>query len=162
MGLLKAKMPWSVIVSRGLFFAFVWWILTDGVAASWAIGLPAVLLAVAASARYTPIPVVWSELLRFVPFFLLRSWLAGTDVARRAFQRHISIDPDLIVYPLRLPAGFSRVLMANIVSLLPGTLSAELGQDVLKVHVLDRRKNFLAELDVVEQRVARMLGLPLG
>jgi multicomponent Na+:H+ antiporter subunit E len=51
--------------------------------------------------------------------------------------------------------------MANTVSLLPGTLSLELGTDCLQVHVLDEGKDFLPELEKVEQRVAAMFSISL-
>jgi len=51
--------------------------------------------------------------------------------------------------------------MVNTVSLLPGTLSAELDGQVLKVHVLDDLVDFMPELDALEQSVARMSGVSL-
>ncbi len=156
------RISWSTLVSRGVLFSLIWWILTAGAESSWWIGVPAVLLAVAASATLLPpTPFVWYEFLRFVPFFLLRSLLGGADVAWRAFHPGLPIVPDLIQYPLRLPPGLPRVFMANTVSLLPGTLSAALDRNVLKVHVLDSRKGVLAELEAVEQSVARMFGISL-
>ena len=158
----KERISWSTIVWRGVLFSLIWWVLTDGAAPSWWIGVPAVLLAVAASAALLPpTPFVWYEFLRFVPFFLLRSLLGGADVAWRAFHPGLPIAPDLIEYPMRLPPGLPRVFMANTVSLLPGTLSAALDRNVLKVHVLDRRKGVLTELEAVEQSVARMFGTSL-
>jgi multicomponent Na+:H+ antiporter subunit E len=72
------------------------------------------------------------------------------------------IVPDLVEYPLQLSSGLPRVFMANTVSLLPGTLSAELGENCLTVHVLDKRKDFLSELEAVEYSVARMFGVSLN
>jgi len=54
------------------------------------------------------------------------------------------------------------VLMANTVSMLPGTLSAELGEEFLHVHVLDLTGAFESELTQIESRVARMFGLNLA
>ena len=151
------KMSWPSIVARTSLFALIWWVLSDGATASWWIGAPAVLLAVIASvALVPPIPLVWSELLRFVPFFLQRSLLGGTDVAWRAFHPRLPIAPDLIEYPLQLPPGLPQVFMVNTVSLLPGTLSAALEHNVLKVHVLDRQKSIVTELKALEQIVTRM------
>jgi len=162
MTLMKAKISWSTIVSRGLLFTLIWWSLTDGAAPSWWIGVPAVLLAVIASvALLPPAPLVWYELLRFAPFFLMRSLRGGADVAWCAFHPDMPIAPDLIEYPLQLPPGLPRVFMANAVNLLPGTLTAELGANCLKVHVLDRQKGFLAELEAVEQSVARIFGISM-
>ncbi len=158
----KIRIGWSTIVSRGGLFSLLWWVLSDGAAASWWIGGPAVLLAVAASVALLPAtPFVWVEFLRFVPFFLIRSLLGGADVAWRAFHPGLPIAPGLIEYPLRLPPGLAQVFMANTVSLLPGTLSASLDRSVLKVHVLDNRRGVLAELEAVEQSVARIFGTSL-
>jgi multicomponent Na+:H+ antiporter subunit E len=78
------------------------------------------------------------------------------DVAWRAFYPRMQITPELIEYPLRLPPGLPRVILVNTVSLLSGTLSAELGGQVLKVHVVDSPGDFLAELEALEQRVGCM------
>jgi len=153
----KANIHWPSIASRGMIFSLIWWILTDGAVSSWWIGVPAVLLAVTVStALIPPVPLIWHHLLRFVPFFLMHSLLGGVDVARRAFHPRLPIAPDLITYPLRLPAGLPQALMTNIVSLLPGTLSAVLDRNVLQVHVLDRHKDVQSELQAVEQMIARM------
>lgn len=83
------------------------------------------------------------------------------DVAWRAFHPRMPIAPDLIEYPLRLPPGLPQVFMANTISLLPGTLSAELDQGILQIHVLDSQKDFLAEVKMVEHNVARMFDISL-
>lgn len=162
MDTITARSRWFYIVSRAGLFILLWWILTDGDSASWWIGVPAVLLALTVSIAMVPsILFVWSELLRFIPFFLLHSLLGAIDVARCAFQPKMPIAPDLFEYPMRLPAGLPQVLMANTVGLLPGTLSTELKGNMLTVHVLDKDTDFLAELEAVERSVARMFGKPL-
>lgn len=159
----KEAINGSTIVSRGVLFSLIWWILTDGVASSWWIGVPTVLLAIVASSTLLPsTPFVWYEVPRFVPFFLLRSLLGGTDVAWRAFHPGLPIAPDLIEYPLRLPPGLPQVFMANTISLLPGTLSTTLDRSVLKVHVLDSRRDVLVDLERAEQSVARIFGTSLN
>lgn len=157
------KIGWSTIASRALLYSLVWWVLSDGSVASWWIGVPAVSLAVIASTTLLPpAPLVWRELIKFVPLFLLRSLLGATDVARRAFHPRLPIAPQLVDYPLRLPAGLPRVMLLNIVNLLPGTLSAELDRQVLKVHVLDSLGDVMPELETLERHVARISGVPLA
>lgn len=139
---------WSTVVSRAL---------TDGTAGSWWIGAPAVAGAVIISVTLVPpLGLVWREVMGFVPFFLWHSLKGGVDVAWRAFHPRLPITLELIEYPLRLPPGLPRVILVNTVSLLPGTLSAELGGQVLKVHVLDSLGDFLAQLEALEQRVGCM------
>lgn len=153
---------WPSILRRGLLFALVWWTLVGGEITSWWIGVPAVLLAATASvALVSPLNLDLYALFRFVPYFLIRSLLGGVDVAWRAFHPGMPIDPYLLKYPIRLPPGLPRVFMANTVSLLPGTLSAELGSTYLKVHVLTRRENVFSDLEKLERNVAALFGTSL-
>lgn len=162
MNTLKAGLSVSTLVSRGLWFSLAWWVLTDGASSSWWVGAPAVLLALVASVGLlAPMRFNWFQFVRFVPFFLVRSLLGGVDVAWRVFHPGLPIAPGLVEYPLRLPSGLAQVVMLNTVSLLPGTLSAEISKNRLHVHVLDERKTLFPELDAVEQGVARMFGISL-
>lgn len=151
------------IVLRLVTFLLIWWVLTNGEISSWWFGVPAVLLALITSiALVPPMHLVWYECIKFVPFFLTNSLRGGIDVAWRAFHPHLPITPDLIEYALRLPPGLSQVFMANAVNLLPGTLSAAIDNNTLKVHVLVSEKEFSSELEEVEQHVARIFGLSLN
>ncbi len=145
-----------------IVFSLIWWILTDGNIHSWWIGVPAVVLAVWVSIRLgLPVQMNGYAILKFIPFFFMRSLLGGIDVARRAYHPMLPIAPAFIEYPLRIPPGLPRVLMANIASLLPGTLSAGINQDILTVHVLDCRNDIYPELAEVEQHVARIFVMGL-
>lgn len=150
------------MVSRGMFFLLLWYVLADGVVASWWVGLPAVLLAVFASIKLQP-PVTfsWLAFFRFIPFFVFKSLWGGADVARRVLPCKLPIDPDLVEYQMRLPPGLPQVVMTNTVGLLPGTLGAEIEDQVLRVHVLDKRSDFKMELTVVERSIARMFRISL-
>jgi len=130
---------------RAVLFALMWWILTDGVMNSWLVGVPMVLFATLVSMALLP-PLSWSltGIVRFAPYFLWRSLYGGTDVARRALHPRLPISPGMYDHRWRLPPGLPRVFMANTVSLLPGTLSAELDEQCLRVHVLDQTGAFAA------------------
>lgn len=164
----KGQPPNSVISHfwstwrRAAAFALVWWILTGGAVESWLVGVPAVLAATLVSMALVP-AFPWSPtgVVCFLPFFAWQSLRGGVDVAWRAFHPRTPIAPGLVEYPLRLAPGLPRVFMVNTVSLLPGTLSAELGADCLIVHVLDTQKSVLSELMMVEQAVARMFATSL-
>ena len=162
MEILTMKDRWLNTLSCASILLLLWWVLTDGVAASWWIGMPAVLLALMLGTVLIPTTVfVWSEMPRYLLFFFLHSLLGGVDVARRVLQRNMSIAPELYEYTLRLPMGLPQVMMANSVGLLPGTLSVEIENNVLTVHVLDKHTDFMAELVAVESNIARVFGKPL-
>ncbi len=148
---------------RAVLFALLWWILTDGAMGSWLVGVPVILFSTLVSVVFLP-PFSWSliGLARFVPFFLWHSLRGGVDVARRALHPQLPISPGMFDYRFRLPPGPSQVFMANTVSLLPGTLSAGLDEDLLCVHVLDETSAFAEELKVLEMYVAGVFGLDLA
>ena len=153
---------WPSILFRGVLFSLIWWSLSNGVTASWWIGVPAVLLALISSLYLLPpMTMVWSAWLKFIPFFISRSLYGGIDVARRAFHPALPLAPDIVKIPLRLRAGLARVFMINTINLLPGTLSVSIDQNQLKVHVLDRHQDFRSEILQVEEYVSRLFGIPL-
>lgn len=148
-------------------FALLWVVLTGGRAESWLLGLPAVLIAAWVAGKERRFPTVrlsiWG-IVRFMGFFLKASLTSGLDVVRRALHPQLRLHPDLIDYRLSLSTEAARVFMTDAISLLPGTLSADLAGNRLTVHVLDRTMPIHAELKALEERVAAMLeaGVPRG
>jgi multicomponent Na+:H+ antiporter subunit E len=55
-----------------------------------------------------------------------------------------------------------HVFLANIVSLLPGTSSATLDRQALKIDVTDSPGDFMTELKALAHRVARTCGVLLA
>lgn len=147
---------------RVALFITVWWILTDGAVDSWLVGAPVVLFATLVSVLMLP-ATSWSliGIVRFIPFFVWQSIRGGIDVASRAMHPRLPIAPGLFDYRFRLPPGSSRIFMSNVVNLLPGTLSVELDEDNLHVHVLDVSGTFSAEFKALENRIADIFVIEL-
>lgn len=159
MQLIKHKVSWSALLVRGSAFAIIWWTLVDGQPHSWLIGAPTVItVTIVSVAVLAPTPLRWMQVPWFILFFFKRSLLGGLDVSRRALMPTLPLAPALIRYPLRTPEGLPRWITITTVSLLPGTLSADIQDDCLFVHVLDASTNFNAELEEVEQAIARLYG----
>lgn len=139
--------------------------LVDGDVTSWPIGAAVVFLAVLVSllaGKPTSERARLGRLLRFFPYFIGRSVVGAIDVGRRAYDPDIDLDAAFHEYPLRLSTERGRVFFANAVSLLPGTLSAELRSRHLLVHVLDRRQPFTQDLASLEEKVAQLFGQNLN
>lgn len=146
---------------RILVFALLWWIVSDGTG-SWTFGIPVIALATYASYRLQPsrstLPRPLATL-RFLGFFLFQSLHAGVDVARRALGPGMRLAPALIEYRSRLPSGAPRVLLVDTLNLLPGTLTAELRDDIVCLHVLDANLPIEAEVQAVERHIAAVFGI---
>lgn len=148
------SLPWQRTVSLLLLNALVWWVLAGP---AWGFGVFAIVLATAAglalpagqAVHYSVSGALW-----FSGYFLVQSVLGGVDVARRAFSPTLPLDLTWQRYPLRLQGDPARTLFINAISLLPGTLSAELEGDIVLVHGLTAQS--LEELATLESRVGHL------
>ena len=145
------------IAPRVALLALLWWALNGDNAGSWWVGAPAIAAA-ALSPRAGPSPTLLGTL-RFVPFFLRQSLVGGADVALRALRPSLPLAPDFLEYRLRLPMGPPSAVMAATVSLLPGTLTAEIREGTLRVHTLTEGQAVERDLRELEFRVAGLFGL---
>jgi multicomponent Na+:H+ antiporter subunit E len=147
--------------TRLVLFALLWLVLVGTDPVSWIVGVPAVLLASYAAARLStlvgadPRPL---RLIAFVPFFVWESVLGGMDVARRVLAPRLRIDPALVSYRPRLKDPAAQVVFLDTISLLPGTLSADIRNGLVQVHALDGDPAMVAGLERLEARVARLFG----
>lgn len=158
----RKKPTLGLIASRAALAAVGWCTLTGGVTEGWLVGLPAVAVAALFSAWLLPTLALFPlGAIRFAGFFLRQSLLGGIDVARRAFMRRPPLSPAVVAYDFRVASELERVMLTNTVSLLPGTLGADLDRERLHVHVLDDGRDVRGELELAERRVAELFGRPL-
>lgn len=155
----------AVLPGRALLAGATWWVLTDGATGwdAWAIGVPAVAAAAYLSA--TLLPAVAGDArgaLRFVPYFAFESFSGAVDVARRALHPRMPLAPEVIRHEVHEASDLGRVVVANTTSLLPGTLTLDVDEAALSIHVLDASERDPDENRVTEtdSRVRAMLPAP--
>jgi multicomponent Na+:H+ antiporter subunit E len=147
------------LLRRSLELAAIWLVLTGARPEALLPGLVVVLSAAVAtlllppggSWRWRPL-----ALARFFPYFLGRSLVAGFDVARRAFSPDPALQPGLVEFAWGLPPGPARVFLANVISLLPGTLSVGISPENLQIHTLNHNPGLTLELRRLETMVDRL------
>ncbi|MGB5439126.1 MAG: Na+/H+ antiporter subunit E [Gammaproteobacteria bacterium] len=157
-----AKLP-SILI-RTAILAGLWWLIVQGRADSWLIGLPAVALASFASVWLgnQALPrLTLTRLPGFLGLFLRESVRGGVDVARRTLGPTLRIKPGFVRYRLHISHPTARVLLINCIGLLPGTLAADLDGDHADLHLLDISTNQDPQLLRLEAAIARLFGLTL-
>ena len=108
---------------------------------------------------YTVPPGQWKlrplGVVQFFPYFIIMALSGGWDVARRVFYRTIPIDPDFITIE---HDGDSRktLILAWVISLLPGTASSVITENTIVVHVLDKNLPVTEEIQELQNRVNKM------
>lgn len=142
--------------ARFALFLGLWLVLAGGVAGL-GFGLLAAALATWASLRLMPgrmglhpVPA-----LRLVGWTAAQTLLAGTDIARRALDPRLPLQPGLVTHSTRLSEGMARDGFTALASLAPGALPAGMEGDAVLVHVLDTRLPVAADLAATEALYAR-------
>ncbi|MGW5269400.1 Na+/H+ antiporter subunit E [Rhodococcus sp. NPDC003994] len=147
------------LLLRGSVLALVWWLMTQG-DGLWYYGVPVVVVATAVSLALTrptrrdrhPWPARLRACVGVLRWFLVHSVTGGLDVGRRVLGRRLDIDPVDDHVPVRVASPLGRVLLADLGSLTPGSLSVDLTSTGLDVHVLHRDmpvREQLADLDAL-------------
>lgn len=156
----RTSMPRLLFCSA--VFGALWLILTGHEdPSSWIVGLPAVVAATWAHERLSPhdgprLSVI--DGVRLIPFFFRESFMGGIDVARRVVGPRLDVAPGFFDYRLGLTLRSARVFFVNLVSLIPGTLCADVRDDTLRIHALDCGVDPVPKLAWLEERVAALWG----
>lgn len=154
---------WRSLFGTVGVLALLWTGLAGPDPASWVIGAPVVALATALRFAFPPAGRVRLSPLgaiRFIGWFAVASFRGATDVAARALAWRVQLAPGIRGYHTDLPAGAPRLVFVNAITLLPGTLSAEINGGRVDVHMLDTRVDLASELAPLEARVRALFGLP--
>ena len=126
------------------------------------VGLIAAALATWSSLRLLPEVKAKLRLLSLATFalhFVRQSVSSGVEVAWRAFNPRLPLNPGFIVYPCRLRSAGARSAFCALSSLLPGTLPTGSDENgALLVHCLDVGQPVAANLATEEALFRRVIG----
>lgn len=145
---------------RLLLIGLALWLVLTGGRLPGPVGIASVALALWAGLAFGSLQMYpWRpwQVLAFLAHFLRGSALGGIDVAMRALRPGQHIDPCFVEYRLNVPPGQPRTLLVSAISLMPGTLTAELREDSLLVHLLSPQMS--AEIEALEYRVSQLFRL---
>lgn len=84
--------------------------------------------------RFRPLKIV-----RLAWIFLYELALSGYRVAKLVLTPRMELKPGIFAYPLKVDRNFEITLLANLITLTPGTLSVDVSGDrkTLFVHAID-------------------------
>ncbi|EXJ15251.1 Na+/H+ antiporter subunit E [Imhoffiella purpurea] len=80
-------------------------------------------------------------LLAYMPVFLKNLVLANIDVARRVLSPSLPINPGIVRIKTRLERPYQRLILANSITLTPGTVTLDMDGDEMYVHWIDVRES---------------------
>jgi len=107
-------------------------------------------------ASYQPIASLPGFLL-YLPWLLSQIVIASLDVTRRSWSPRPAIQPRLVKVPHKIDHPLAQTLLANSITLTPGTVTVDVAEDHLLVHALTEA----AQKGVLEgsmtQRVSKLI-----
>lgn len=98
------------------------------------------------------------RLVRYAPWLFKQVVRSNWDVVRRVWAPRIPIAPQVIEVPCGLQTGFGRATYANSITMTPGTVTIDTGQDTYLVHALHDEAAAGLEQGDMHARVARVEG----
>jgi multicomponent Na+:H+ antiporter subunit E len=150
---------------RFTLFSVVWMLLTGWQPSSWGVGAVFVITASLLSLYLAPKHsqteqrlIAPAKLLSFCCYFFIQSLRGGWDTAKLALTAKPKLSPGVIRYPMKLVNASQVFTFMQVLSLLPGTVSAELNGNELTIHVLDLNSLNRAEIDDCYRRVSELFG----
>ncbi len=91
----------------------------------------------------TPKAMLYSFMFLFT--FLWELFKANFDVARRVLSPSLPINPGIVEVKTKLKSKIGRVILADSITLTPGTFTLELIDDSLFIHWIDVRSDDINE-----------------
>lgn len=160
----KDRPQYKEIFLKTVLFGVLWWSLVESTFSSWLIGIIVVPFATwlnitlyrnnnqkaesTANFRFV-------GLLKFLPFFAWQSLRGGCQTALLALSSRIA-PAEFIEFETFLGSRREKILFMHIISLMPGSVSANINGQIIRIHILDINQYSEDGLRDCEQRLSRI------
>ncbi len=74
---------------------------------------------------------------RYLGVFMVALFKANIDMARRILSPKLPINPEVVLIETKLKSPLGKLLLANSITLTPGTLTIDVLEDKLQIHWVD-------------------------
>ncbi len=75
--------------------------------------------------------------IKYLLVFLRALVVANFDVARRVISPQLPINPGIVKFESRLQSDFAKMVLANSITLTPGTLTVDMVENTFYIHWID-------------------------
>lgn len=100
----------------------------------------------------------WGRTLAYLPYLWWQIVLANWDVFKRVWAPTLEISPRVFRLPHKLETTYGMVTYANSITLTPGTVTIEVGDDEFLIHALTKEAADDLLSGEMHERVQRLEG----
>jgi multicomponent Na+:H+ antiporter subunit E len=106
------------------------------------------------------VPIHWGlrPFVQYAPWLTKEIVISNIDVLKRLVQHPIPIRPRMLNVPVGHLSELGRTVLANSITLTPGTVSVEMNSDYIRVHSLAFGGEAAEMTREMERRIARLEG----
>lgn len=97
--------------------------------------------------------------LQYLIVFLRALIISNIDMARRVVSPNLPISPDIVEIETHLRSPLGKLMLANSITLTPGTLTVDVVDNILRIHWIDTRS--VDELHSATRIIAEQFEKPL-
>ncbi|MBN2615598.1 MAG: Na+/H+ antiporter subunit E [Bacteroidales bacterium] len=83
----------------------------------------------------SPVRIFW--MVYYLLVFIVALIKANLDVARRVLTPSLPINPGVVKFKTQLTTNYSKMVLANSITLTPGTLTVDVIDDTFYIHWID-------------------------
>ena len=94
--------------------------------------------------------------IRYLPWLIYQIILANIHVAYLVIHPKKPIDPKIIKFKTKLKSDISKVILANSITLTPGTITMDIEEDEFYVHAISKKTASDLMSGEMENRVAHI------
>lgn len=77
------------------------------------------------------------NVIKYIIVFIIEMIKANFDVARRVISPSLPINPGIVKIKTELKTNYAKMVLANSITLTPGTLSVDIIDDYIYIHWID-------------------------
>lgn len=96
----------------------------------------------------------------FIVFYLAKLVQSNFYMAYIILSPRMKTQPGFIEFPLKIKSSAGLLLFSNLISMTPGSLSAEISEDrkILLIHALmiDDHQKTMEEIESIQKRILRL------
>ncbi len=75
------------------------------------------------------------SVVKLILLFVRELLLSNPEIVKLAYKPKLDIQPGIFALPIELKSNWEITLLANLISLTPGTLSIEVSEDYSKIYI---------------------------
>ena len=108
--------------------------------------------------KFYLLDINWIYFFGYIFWLLWQVFLANISVAKIILFKKEELDPGFITFDTKLQNPLAKSLLANSITLTPGTITLNVFRNSFEVHTLNERLAYLITVGELNRRIARVFG----